>query len=284
MGAMAQVYVDPFLAADSGDGLIGTPYGDLQYALDQESHDQTNGNQFNIKAGTDELITTSLSLSTYASGGAPGQDDPLVFRGYTSALNDGGKGSIDMQGNNNSIIAANDYVSWIDMELFGTGSAAVVNLGNHCGIFRCEIHEGTGAGILSGAKVMVVQCHLHDLETGINTGGSSEVSIFDNYLTNDGSTDMSQFINAFGNISNNIISMVGAANDDIGIRVTAAGSLVRGNSILNISGSAGTIIGIDVINAAQPATSILDNLVEGMVTGIRIDADARSSLMCGHNG
>ncbi len=53
--ALTEIYVDPAIAADSGAGTEGSPYGDLEYAIEQETFDLTNGTRVNIKAGTDEL-------------------------------------------------------------------------------------------------------------------------------------------------------------------------------------------------------------------------------------
>ena len=37
--AITEVYVDPSIAGDSGVGTIGDPYGDLEYAIEQETFD-----------------------------------------------------------------------------------------------------------------------------------------------------------------------------------------------------------------------------------------------------
>ena len=94
MAYPTHVYVDPSIAGDSGTGTIGDPYGDLQYALNTVTRG-TDGNQFNIKAGTDEVLAASITTATY---GTPSTSQPLIFRGYTSAANDGGQASIDCNG------------------------------------------------------------------------------------------------------------------------------------------------------------------------------------------
>ena len=62
--AITNYYVDPSINANSGTGTIGDPFGDLQYALDTVTRDSTNGDQFNIKAGTAEVLTGTLDFST----------------------------------------------------------------------------------------------------------------------------------------------------------------------------------------------------------------------------
>ena len=49
--AITEVYVDPSIAADSGAGTVGDPYGDLEYAIEQTTFDTTNGTRVNIKIG-----------------------------------------------------------------------------------------------------------------------------------------------------------------------------------------------------------------------------------------
>lgn len=89
--AITEYYIDPAIDANSGTGTIGDPFGDLQYALDTVTRDGTNGDRFNVKAGTAEVLTAALSLATY---GTPTEAAPLVIQGYTSAAGGdaGGRG------------------------------------------------------------------------------------------------------------------------------------------------------------------------------------------------
>ena len=80
--AFTDYFVDPSLDIDYGSGTIGDPFGDLQYALDTVTRNATDGDRFNIKSGTDEVITGgNLSLALY---GAPNEQTVLIFRGYTA--------------------------------------------------------------------------------------------------------------------------------------------------------------------------------------------------------
>ena len=122
--ALTELYVDPSIAADSGAGTIGDPYGDLEYCLEQEDYDLTNGIRVNIKAGTDEVVAAELSVAM-ASTAAPGksvawvptQAAPCVFQGYTTAAGDGGKGGIS-GGGSVSIYSdtALDFVHFVDLQ------------------------------------------------------------------------------------------------------------------------------------------------------------------------
>ena len=57
--AITEVYVDPAINGNSGTGTLVDPYGDLQYALDTKARDSTNGDRFNIKAGTAEVLAVT---------------------------------------------------------------------------------------------------------------------------------------------------------------------------------------------------------------------------------
>lgn len=75
--ALTEVYVDPSIAGDSGAGTVGDPYGDLEYALEQVTRDATNGDRFNIKAGTDEIL--EFALDVIVDYGTPTRIAPLFF-------------------------------------------------------------------------------------------------------------------------------------------------------------------------------------------------------------
>jgi len=108
--AMSEYYVDPSIAANSGTGTIGDPYGDLQYALNSITRNITDGDRINIKAGAEEVLASAISYATY---GTPSLAAPLIYQGYSSAAGDGGIAEIDLGGNG----AASNYVSYADLKL-----------------------------------------------------------------------------------------------------------------------------------------------------------------------
>ena len=284
MAAPTESYVDPSIAANSGTGTIGDPWGDLQYGLDQVTRDATNGDRFNVKSGTAELLTTSLSLTTY---GTPTRDAPLIFQGYASAAGDGdldagtGSGEIDMQGNNFTIIAAGGGINFMHMHCHGTGSAYVLTMGTDQAVIECEISVGTGGGITGNTfGPSVIGCHIHDTGgIGINGGAST---LF-NYLKNDGTTDFTTAISSLTGsaaVIGNIISIDGSSN---GIIVDVrSGGVVMGNSILAATGSG---IGITYINSRS--SSLMNNLVEGFSssgTGILYTVASIQQSVYANNG
>ena len=117
--AITEIYVDPSINADSGTGAIGTPYGDLEWAIEQATFDTTNGTRINIKAGTAEILAasldTALNSASPSAAWVPTPTAQLIFQGYTTAAGDGGKGDID--GNNGNFeILIGGYIYIINLE------------------------------------------------------------------------------------------------------------------------------------------------------------------------
>jgi len=285
VAAPTESYVDPSIAANTGAGTIGDPWGDLQYGLDQVTRDATNGDRFNIKSGTAELITVSLSLVTY---GTPSFTAPLIFQGYASAAGDGdldagtGIGEIDMQGNNNTIIAAGAGICFMHLHCHGTGTAIVLTIGTDQAVLECEVSEGTGGGIVSNTdnRVQIIGNHVHDTgSNGIDSGGL----VAFNYLKNDGTTD---FVNAIqvsaGTYAiGNFISIDGST---IGIEANPSRGVVSHNSILS---AGGTGVGIKIIADGPLFASLMNNIIEGFSgaggKGIRIAAATRTNVVYARN-
>ncbi len=252
-------YVDPSIAGDSGAGTVGDPWGDIQYGLDQVTRDATNGDRFNIKAGTDELQTAALSLATY---GTPAFDKPLIFQGYTSAAGDGGIGAINMQGNNASIVALADAIHFMQMHLHNTGSAAVVNIGQFATIQLCEINNSSGNGIVLGAHdTTAIGNHVHDIG-GEGISGVSRHAVMFNYCKN-GTKDFTYAIRARGlanTVMYNIVSVDGTSH---GIGMDGVGGYAWVVSHNSIFSAGGTGKGILVEANDKLANVLANNLVEG---------------------
>lgn len=258
-GTPTQYYVDPAIAGNSGAGTTGDPYGDLQHALDTVTRDATNGDQINVKAGTDEVLAAALSLATY---GTPTEAAPLIIRGYTSAANDGGVGGIS--GNATyAIIASTAHIHFIDMHLHNCGSATIVTISTSGSLQNCEIDTTTGIAVdLSTATI--IGCNVHTFGT---TGIDGNLSfIYGNYVS-----DASATVGILGGgsstkIINNIITIGGATD---GIQLGFDANIAIGNSILSSGGSGQGIIR----TSNRYGAIILNNLVEGFsdTGGVGID-------------
>lgn len=255
--APTEVYVDPSIAANSGTGSIGDPYGDTQYALDTEGRDATNGNRFNIKAGTAEILAATLVLTTY---GVPTNTAPLIIQGYTSVANDGGQGEIDGDGTYGCFSGSEDSITMKDMEVHNAGSAVVIDLDQYACVQNCEVHDSTGNLIVVRHNSIVEGCDVYDGSAfGILlTGGSSSAT--KNYVSNAAKNFTSAIlISDTVTVVRNIVSISGAST---GINSSnKRNPYIRHNSILS---SGGTGAGIRVFSTARQG-SIANNIVEGFI-------------------
>lgn len=168
---MSEQYVDPAIAANSGSGTIGDPYGDLQYALNTITRDTSKGDRINIKAGAPEVLAASLNFSAY---GTPTGTAPCVIEGYTSVAGDGGKGDIDGNGGNFYISYQVPYLSYRNMKLHGTGTANAVIFSTFASLVECEVYDATPVWSALKGTTSIISCHFHDL-TGVAATDSSYV-------------------------------------------------------------------------------------------------------------
>src|SRR5580692_8301963 len=121
--ALTLYYVDPAAGVDTpAGGTIGAPWLTTQYALNHITQG-AGGDQINIKAGLDDVLSAALSLSTY---GTPTFTKPLDFRGYTAVANDGGIGGVNGNNSNGIISSASAYISCKDLHLHNCGSANII--------------------------------------------------------------------------------------------------------------------------------------------------------------
>lgn len=273
-------YVDPAGNANSGTGSIGDPFLDLQYALNTVTRDATNGNQFNIKAGTDEVLAAALSLATY---GNPGTTSPLVIRGYTATANDGGIGGISGAATYSIWNGAQDNISFIDLHLHNCGAANIVDgetsASLRLSVIHCEIDDTTGHGLVGAATAVFRDNYIHNVGNyGIRLIGSDCV-IKNNFLKN--GTNKFVIAIALGGgtsgvkIENNIISIDGTS---IGINPIGYAPQIEGNSIYSAGGTGKGIL----VNTAADAVGItlINNIVQGFSGsgGVGISAPVASIL------
>lgn len=244
------IFVDPSIAGDSGTGSSGDPYGDLEYALEQTTPN-ANGDRFNIKAGTDEVLEFALDIVT--DYGTPTNTAPLIFQGYTSAAGDGGIGGISGGG---SVAIVNsgslNYVSFIDMHLHNVGNNVLVHLGAYIGLINCEINNSTSTSsdCIGANSGTMVGCYVHDINGQVNFNGHAMHNVFENGASNDFSVALHRPTVAYRNIF--ILD-----SSSIGIRLNG-GSAINNSIYCN----AGTGQGIN-IEETTPAQFVINNLIEG---------------------
>ena len=253
-------YVDPGSGSDSNGGTSDVDaWATVQHALDTLTQGG-NGDQINVKAGTADVLTGALDLTTY---GNPTNTKPLIIRGYTSTANDGGKGELDGDGSysiwNQS---KKSYINFADMKLGNCGANDVLNFPSGTSyntVSGCEIHTCTGTyGIYMHFRGMVDQCHIHNISGyGVWLHGS-DTRVTRCYFKN-GTNDFDWAIRAGTGsaVRRNIISIDGASNGiDLGVGLVC----IEGNSILS---NGGTGIGINGGWVERLAAEVVNNLVEG---------------------
>jgi hypothetical protein len=243
-----EVYVDPAINANSGAGTIGDPYGDLQYALNTVTRDGTNGNRFNIKAGTAEILTAALSLGTY---GTPTVAAPLIFQGYTSAAGDGGIGEISGNGSYGVFTTSGQgFTRWFDLKMGNCGGNLILHAGTNTLVRNCEIHTNTTHGVaLTSGSSQFCDSWIHD------TRGSYAINIAG--LVQGCFIDQGSGASTFG-----IDGSTGSRN----------GNLVRGYANgINVgqgeSAIGNTVIGVTTASARGLVTGFYSVFINNLVTG-----------------
>lgn len=262
--AFTEIYVDPLIAADSGTGTIGDPFGDLEYALEETDWDATNGIRVNIKAGTDEVLDAELSVAMASTvspsktvAWAPTFTAQCVFQGYTATAGDGGVGGVSGGG---AVSCYNDtalnYVSFIDLHLHSCGTNSVINCNNNCNVIRCEIDNTSGSGIATDTDAVVVGNYVHNVGTyGIEIGGG--YCAYNRVENGTNLVDYAIFASVTDAIIHrNIIRVSGASG---GIIVSTLNSITS-NSIWS-DGGTGKGIQTNAINKTLMA--VINNVVSG---------------------
>lgn len=164
MPALPQYYVDPASGSDStGTGAVGTPWQTLQHALDTVTPG-TYGDQINLKAGTSNVLTGDLDFSTYNPGSSTSSTKKLVIRGYTSAENDGGRGTID--GDASYVINQLNTTCLIDLEITNTDPArdGCLGLANYSQMINLYVHTIDSSFLYNTAqRTQMIDCRFENI-------------------------------------------------------------------------------------------------------------------------
>jgi len=253
MAAPTNYYVDPSIAANTGTGTSGDPWGDLEYGLGQITRDATNGDQINVKAGTTETLVAALDVATY---GTPAMTTPLIFRGYTSTAGDGGIGVVS-GGGSVSIFASTtlNYVMFVDMHLTNTGSNIIVQGNDGCVLVNCELDTSSGIAIDCDNKTHVINCYIHGCTGTYAIMCAADSSVYGNFI-NSGVTTAGISI-ADGYVAHNVVKL--SATNAKGI-IFSDNTSVFNNSVF---ATAGTNVGIAGSGSGRDMAQIFNNIVEG---------------------
>lgn len=255
--AMSEIYVDPSIAADSGTGTIGDPFGDLEYAIKQTTFDTTNGTRVNIKAGTAEVLAaplnTAMADTSVSVAWAPTNGAHAVFQGYTTTAGDGGIAEIDLT-SANSLTTNIEGVVLCDLSITGSSSGDTIVLGNYCAVLRCRIIAGAGVErpiYINSSRSLVSGNYVSGgTVRTIQTSGSP---ITYNYATGPGIVASSS---GGGVISRNILVATSSAVGCSGAS-GVFGTEISNNSIYNVEAGTGSGVLISGIGA------VFGNIIEG---------------------
>jgi hypothetical protein len=279
--ALTEVYVDPSIAADSGTGTIGDPYGDLEYAIEQTTFDTTNGTRVNIKAGTDEVLAakleTALADSVTTPAWVPSHLAPCVIQGYGSTAGDGSVGGISGGGSVGMFTDQTaDFIILQDLHVHNVGANHAIHVDSDCLIRNVEVSNGTGTTYygISVDQGLIEGCYVHNWEGycfRIDAGNINACFVYD-----DGATPAIGIQVVPGQrVTNNIIWFAGTHNG-VGIQTASLDHGVISNNSIFSNGGTGS--GINVTNGGFRC-SISNNLVEGFsgVGGIGLSLEANST-------
>lgn len=264
MAAPTTYFVDPSIAGDSGSGTIGSPYGDVKYAIDSNSWDATNGVKLCVKSGTSEILTENLITTLATNSWTPTQTAPFMVRGYTSTEDDGGRGTLD---GNGSISIFNsttvDGVILVDMVLTNSGGAVLCVLDDYCLARNVLFSNSTGGrGVAFGNESFVIDCQVADVE-----GAGSDASLI--------------AVAAFSVIDRCFVDSRGVTNaPDRALEISSTGVTVT-NNIVAVDGDTH---GVYVGSGGARASHITGNIIfanAGTGAGIYTNTNGKSS--CWHN-
>lgn len=141
------VYVDCDLASNTGDGTIGNPYGDLQYALSNYTWNSVDGTLI-WAHGTENVTAQLTDPNMFLSDAAP-----VYLHGWDGATQEG-PGWLTLNG--------------------GNGAYAPLQYTNRMGLRRIKIHNFNGSLAFGGSSFRSPN-HYVDLEitdcVSVNLGG-----------------------------------------------------------------------------------------------------------------
>jgi len=263
--ARAHYYVDYQNGNDTtGNGSSGTPWKTIQKALDAAA-EGADGTQINLRDNAAHVTAAALDRTTYvATNGAVSLTQPIIFRGYTSAADDGGRATITVGGNYRLFAATNYDFQWlVDLTIDGHTGALVdtVYLQNSAVVLRCKV---TGAGqykLRVNNNCVVAGCYISGSEFSATTSYCLYVNsasiLYGNWI-NFAGHNVGIFAGTNVSVIGNVV--VNAAAGESGRGITfGASSMVIGNTVYS---NAGTGEGIANDTSSENAI-VVNNLVVG---------------------
>lgn len=257
--ALTEIYVDPSIAADSGSGTIGDPYGDLEYAIEQNALG-AGGTRLNIKSGTAEVLAAQLDTAfadtSTTAAWTPTETAQVVIQGYTSAAGDGGKGEISGGGSVGIIATSRNYINFVDIIAHNCGSENIINLNNFSSVIRCKVGNSTGFGVDVNVGGVVRENYIYGV-TGSGIIGNEAVIAYNDIHDTDGAITSAIACNGQCWVYRNLIWLDNASANGINSHDNCG---VESNSIYQ--NAAGTGAGI-YQQTNTIGGSLMNNLIQG---------------------
>lgn len=260
---------------DLHDGTINLAWATNRHALNFTTQG-VSGDQMNTRDTAPDVLIEALDLTAY---GNPTLAAPLIFRGYTTAANDGGIGELDANGGD-SVFDDNteSNLSFVDLHMHNCGSDHIIRANNYVRIINCELNNTSGYGFIVGDYCIVAHSNFHDIGGYGIFAGETAYILFNTFENGTKTFQIAVDVNLRSFIAFNVLVLGGVSD---GINLSSWGTAVLNNSIY----SAGAATGQGIKAGAQVLTTILNNLVEGFsgVGGIGIETTGGSLSLYGYN-
>lgn len=295
---LKHVYIDESLSSGGGGQSVSDPYSSLALALSSESQNTSGGTQFNIKSvssgGASVVQSTSTDLTNQITW-TPSYGDPVIFRGYDTAENDGGTFDWDLN-NRTTKFLSKGFVSFVDGKIHNSGTMPNLTDHNHSMHF-VNIHfdslTSTGSLIQLHRSSTLVNCHLSNLTAGqwhSVVKDLTDASYVGNYF--DATSIAGQYLLAAGVrsvVMRNIFvipsertSTAGVSSVVIGNATGESARRIQGNSFLKL-GKTQNHPAVTMTDKGFDSCIFTNNVFEGFVDAVVIGSDARGSVYAGNS-
>ena len=200
-------YIDSS-AGTGGDGTSGDPWGSIQEAIDNATVGSYNVGVFNCTGS--ETWTSALDFSSW------GGDSGMMLRGFSSTAGDGGRYTIDIDGNQWPSGEKNYWV-WSDLNFTNSGAdssfydhgAAYATGWMNCKFSDWNIASGDAVLVPSDSRARIINCEFTDVEGWCV--GMCDCTVDSCFFTNSGTREIETACGAKTCV-NSVFSLSGASN------------------------------------------------------------------------
>ena len=279
--AIDDIFVDPSLDSDSGSGTFASPYGDLEYCLDN-ANSHTTGVNIWIKAGTDEILDNEIdatNLSNWTSNNAAlSSSNPMVIHGWDGVESPPGHAVATIEGTTNSVAiwlastASFVKFTYLNMES-GQASGFAINIDNQIVFDHCILLSPVSGIDIDQGKFTDSYMEF----VGYAIQGFVNVQCYRSVFVS-GASGTVQALNSVGGVEDCILDLSAGDNEGILLATGNQPTFVRNTTIYSaISGStnaSGIVVG-------GYGSEITNNAIQGWGTtgGDAIELNS-SSYFC----